>query len=104
MWIFKAKIGPFGNIDKLKARIVAKDNEQTTGIDFSEMFAPIFRWFTIRSIIAIAAQKNWRLQHLDAITVFLHGLFTDDVYMIITQDVPHAGKVCKLNCALYGLK
>ena len=56
-WIFKAKPGPSGTIDKLKARLVARGFEQTKGIDFFETFALVVRWSTIRSIVALAAQK-----------------------------------------------
>jgi hypothetical protein len=34
MWIFKSKTGPTGQIEKLKARVVAKENEQLEEIDF----------------------------------------------------------------------
>jgi hypothetical protein len=104
MWIFKAKTSPSCQVEKLKARIVVKGNEHAIGIDFSETFAPIVRWSTIRSIISIAARKKWRLQYLDVITTFLHGLLTEEVYMIIPPGFPNAGQVCKLVRTLYGLK
>ena len=46
-WISKAKLGPQGNLEKLKARVVAEGNEQTTSINFLETFAPIVCWITI---------------------------------------------------------
>ena len=96
MWIFKLKSNPSGQIDKLKARIVAKGNEQTKGIDFLETFAPVVCWITICTIIALAACQNWKIQHLDVITAFLNGSITEDIYMTIPPGFPHAGKTCKL--------
>jgi hypothetical protein len=43
MWLFKAKIGPNGMVDKIKARIVAKVNEKSAGIDFLETFTLIIK-------------------------------------------------------------
>jgi hypothetical protein len=43
MWIFKAKSGPIGQFEKLKARVVAKGNEQTEGLDFQETFTLVVR-------------------------------------------------------------
>lgn len=94
MWIFKAKTGPSGNIEKLKARVVAKGNEQSAGIDFYETFAPVIRWSTIRSIVALAARKGWTLTHLDVITAFFHGILGEEVYMIIPPGFPNARKIC----------
>jgi hypothetical protein len=104
MWIFKAKSSPFGQIEKLKARMVAKGNEQVEGIDYLETFAPVVHWTTIRSVIALAACKNWTLQHLDVITAFLNGFLSKDIYMIIPHGFLQAGKTCKLIRALYGLR
>jgi hypothetical protein len=58
MWIFKSKTGPTGQIKKLKARIIAKNNEQEHGIDYLETFAPMVRWTTIHSIITLAAKMH----------------------------------------------
>jgi hypothetical protein len=103
MWIFKAKLGPNGVVDKLKVRIVAKGNKQSTGIDFSKTFAPIVRRATIRSIVALVACKCWKLRHLDVTTTFLNGLLTEDIYMIIPPSFPNKGHVYKLVRVLYGL-
>jgi hypothetical protein len=104
MWIFKGKCGLDGKLEKLKARIVAKCNEQEAGIDYLETFAPVVRWPIIRSIIALVARKKWKLQHLDVITAFLHGLIEEDIYMIIPPGFSNAGMACKLKRALYGLR
>ena len=81
--IFKAKLGPSGTIDKLKAHLVARGFEQTEGIDFFETFAPIIRWSTVQSIVALAAQKNWKIHHLDVKTAFLNRKIDEEVYMTL---------------------
>jgi hypothetical protein len=42
-WIYKIKRGPLGEIKKLKAMIVARGFQQTQGIDYTDIFAPVVR-------------------------------------------------------------
>lgn len=55
-WIFKTKLNENGEIEKYKARLVAKGYSQQYGVDYTEVFAPVARWDTIRMVIALAAQ------------------------------------------------
>ena len=54
-WVFKTKLNENGKVDKCKARLVAKGYAQQHGIDYTEVFAPVARWDTIRMVIALAA-------------------------------------------------
>lgn len=46
-WIYKTKINEKGELDKYKARLVAKWYSQTHGVDYAEVFAPVARMDTI---------------------------------------------------------
>ncbi|PNX55109.1 copia-type polyprotein [Trifolium pratense] len=70
-----------GQIDKHKARLVAKGYTQKYGIDYSEVFAPVARWETIRTVLALAASKGWCVYQLDVKSAFLHGDLTEDIYV-----------------------
>jgi hypothetical protein len=54
-WIFRTKLNEKGEVDKCKAHLVVKGYAQRHGIDYSEVFAPVARWDTIRLILALAA-------------------------------------------------
>ncbi|KAL0451419.1 UNVERIFIED_CONTAM: Retrovirus-related Pol polyprotein from transposon RE1 [Sesamum latifolium] len=56
--VFKLKLNPEGSINKHKARLVVKGYSQQQGIDFTETFAPVARFDTIRFLLAIAAHKD----------------------------------------------
>nr|GFC77237.1 retrovirus-related Pol polyprotein from transposon TNT 1-94 [Tanacetum cinerariifolium] len=57
-WIYKVKLDEYGDVLKMKTRLVAKGYRQEEGIDFEELFAPVARIEAIMIFIANAASKN----------------------------------------------
>ncbi|GJY08410.1 ribonuclease H-like domain, reverse transcriptase, RNA-dependent DNA polymerase [Tanacetum coccineum] len=106
-WVFKTKKDANGNIIKHKARLVAKGYIQEHGIDFEEVFAPVARMETIRLLLAIAANNEWEVHHLDVKSAFLHGDLKEEVYVTQPEGFikrEDNGKVYRLIKALYGLR
>lgn len=106
-WIYKTKFNEHGEVNKYKARLVAKGYSQEHGIDYTEVYAPVARMDTIRTIISTAARKAWDIYQLDVKSAFLHGLLVEDVYVQQPKGYVIEGeenKVYKLHKALYGLK
>ena len=107
-WVFKIKRRADGSIDRYKARLVAKGYSQLYGIDFTETFAPVVRFSSLRAILAIAAAADYEIHQMDVKTAFLNGDLDEDIYM--EQPEGHravgaqADHVWKLNKSLYGLK
>jgi len=106
-WIYKIKQVVDGNIEKYKARFVGRGFSQKEGIDYEETFAPVARYTSIGTIIAIAFVMGWKLPQTDVKTAFLNGKVEQEVYIeqpegfIVHESESH---VCKLKKALYGLK
>ena len=67
--------------DALKARLVAKGFTQISGQDFTFTFAPVARWDSIRSILAVSAVQGRFVRHIDSKTAFLNGPLEDEIYM-----------------------
>jgi hypothetical protein len=91
---------------KHKVRLVAKGYSQRQGVDFSEFFALVARWDTIRTILSLPSFERWNVFHLDVKSAFLHGELDEDVYVHQPEGY-HKGssrEVYKLNKALYGLR
>ncbi|KAK4384556.1 Retrovirus-related Pol polyprotein from transposon TNT 1-94 [Sesamum angolense] len=74
-WIFKIK--QENNTSRFKARLVAKGFTQKEGIDYTEIFAPVVKYTTVRIILALAAHFDWELKQMDVKTAFLHGMTID---------------------------
>ena len=81
-----------------------KDTLKEYGIDYEETFALVARLTSIRSLLAIATARKWKLFQMDVKNAFLHSDLTKEVYMIPLPGYHAPHKVCKLQKALYGLK
>lgn len=106
-WVFKVKYHADGTVERYKARLVAKGYAQTHGIDYNETFAPVAKFTTIRSILAMAAMEDLEVHQMDVKTAFLNGDLEEDIYMdqpegYVSPQQQHL--VCKLQKSLYGLK
>jgi hypothetical protein len=96
-----------GSIEKYKERFVAHGFSQKEGIDYEETFAPVARYTSIRTIIALAAKMEWKLHWMDIKTTFLNGVIEEKVYIEQPQGFEVEDRkthVCKLKKVLYGLK
>jgi hypothetical protein len=106
-WIYKVKKAVDVSVEKYKARFVARCFSQIERIDYDETFAPVARYSSIRSILALSAQMGWRIHQIDVKTVFLNGIIEEEVYIEQPKGFETFDKdshVFRLKRALYGLK
>ncbi|KAH1114424.1 hypothetical protein J1N35_007802 [Gossypium stocksii] len=80
-WLFKLKKNLDGTIAQRKARLVAKGCSQVLGCDFKEMFSPVVKPVTIRTMLTVAVSCGWQLHQVDVNNSFLNGDLTDKVFM-----------------------
>lgn len=93
------------NGDK-KVRIVAQGFSQRPGMDYTDTFAPVCRYASLRSFIALAARHGLTIRQLDVKVAFLNAKLEEKVYVKpplgYKSKIP--GSVWLLHRALYGLK
>ncbi|CAI7791338.1 unnamed protein product [Closterium sp. NIES-54] len=60
-WVFKVKSGADGALERFKSRLVTKGFQQKEKVDFGEIFAPVVKPVTLRTVLAGAAMKGCRV-------------------------------------------
>jgi hypothetical protein len=90
-----------------KPALWLRASHRKEGIDFSETFAPVARYSSIRAVISIAAELGWQIHQMDVKTTFLNGVIEEEIYIEQPEGFEvhsRASHVCRLKRALYGLK
>ena len=105
-WVFRKKRNSAGEVESYKSRLVLKGFLQKAGVDFNELYSPVSKFETIRTILNIAAKEKLVAYQFDVVSAFLHAELTDK---IIYMDQPKGfsdgtKKVCKLKKSIYGLR
>ncbi len=107
-WALRIKRKANGEIDKYKARLVARGFTQVQGVDYFETFSPTAKLSSLRTILSIATRYDWDIKLFDYSAAFLNGEFSDneEIYM---EQPPHytngnPNEVIRLRRTIYGLK
>jgi len=80
-WVFKIKQGTNGEVERYKARLVARGFTQTYGVDYNETFASVAKFTSIRCILALAALEDMEIHQMDVKTAFLNGELEEEIYI-----------------------
>ncbi|CAI7915601.1 unnamed protein product [Closterium sp. NIES-54] len=104
-WLFKIKSDADSKIEHYKSRVVAKGYQQKEKLEFKELFAPVVKPTTLRTLLAGAAIKGWVVKQMDVTTAFLNGILEEDIFLAQPEgfDVVN-GRVLKLKKNLFVLK
>ena len=77
-WLFKVKPGVNGEPPRYKARLVAKGFTQRPGIDYNETYAPVLKMDSLRTVLALVADRDLEVAQLDITTAFLNGEISEN--------------------------
>lgn len=103
-WVYKIKYNQDGSVARYKARLVAQGFDQKFGMDYDEVFAPVGRSTTFRTLLSVAAHRGYSVKQYDIETAFLNGKLSEEIYMKQPPGFENGSKVCRLKKSLYGLK
>ena len=62
-----------GVVDKYKSMLVVDGSRQVHGIDYTESFAPVVKYITLRIFLAIAAVHDMYVHQLDVESAFIYA-------------------------------
>ncbi|CAI7879760.1 unnamed protein product [Closterium sp. NIES-53] len=106
MWIFRVKRPP-GSPRAFKARYVARGFSQRQGVDFFQTFSPTPKMTSLRVLLHVAAQRDYKLHLLDFSIAFLQGSLHEEIWLRrpprFTGSFP-AGTQWSLRRPVYGLR
>jgi hypothetical protein len=93
LWCFKRKRSPSGVIKKYKARLTARGDMQVEGVDFSDTWAPVCNWTTVRLMFTLQLMLGLASASADISCAFLHATMEgeDDVYMKMPRGFEQPG-------------
>ena len=58
---------------RFKARLGAQGYSQKKGVDYDEVFSPVARYTSVRSLLALANAEDLEIHQMDVKTDFLNG-------------------------------
>jgi len=85
--------------------LVARGFKREAGLDFSETYSPVTLNTSIRTSIAIAAQRKLKIKQFDMTTAFLYGTLEGNIYIKAPQGLTvEDNQALKLVKGLYSLE
>ena len=103
-WVFRVKYDNQGEVKNFEGRLVAQGFSQKYGIDYDEVFSPVARLSSIRTLLAFAVEHKMLVHQMDVVTAFLNGDLKEEIYMKGYEIPGRERQVCKLKKSIYGLK
>ena len=103
-WVFKIKVDQNGELRLHKARLVAKGYSQQHGVDYTETYAPVVKFKSLRLLVALAAKEGFECFQDDVEAAFLNGELHEEVWMDEPPGYETGRGKWLLKRPLYGLK
>jgi len=99
-WVVTEKTYPDGSV-KPKARLVVRGFEEEEEV---QVDAPTAAKMTLRTVLAIAANRQWSVKTIDIKAAFLQGRAIErDIYLMPPDEAKLQGKLWRLRKSAYGL-
>lgn len=103
--MFKPKLHTNDSLDKLKARVVAREFSQMHDVDYENIFASTVKFDTLRVFLTLVAFENLKCHQVDVNNVFTKSFLKETIYMTSSFEVNVASdRVLRILRSLYELK
>ncbi|CAI7875547.1 unnamed protein product [Closterium sp. NIES-53] len=89
----------------IMSKLVAKVYQQKEKVDYKELFAPVVKPTTLRTLFVGDTIKGWVVKQMVEATVFLNDILEEQIFLAQPERFDDGtGSVFKLKKAFYGLK
>jgi hypothetical protein len=102
MWVYAYKWDKHSRVNRLKARLVIRGDQQRK--TDQETYAATLAARSFRTFMAIAARFDLEIKQYDVLNAFVNVDIDEEVYMQMPPGHREPGKVLQLNKALFGLR
>jgi transposase InsO family protein len=107
-WTFVRKLNAQGEVERYKARFVARGDQQRPGVDYEHIFAPTASVASVRMVVALAVEQGWDLRAGDIANAFANADIDKETYVAMPPGFKKIGSdgrpmVLRLKKSLYGL-
>ena len=102
MWVFIYKFDKHKRLQKCKARLVVRGDQQARS--GHSTYAATLAGKSFRTLIVTAARYDLDLLQYDAVNAFVHADLDEEVFMHMPPGFSKRGRVLRLRKALYGLR
>lgn len=106
-WIYRVKHERNFKSLRYKAILVVKGFRQRNGVDFNDIFSPVVKMLSIRTVLSLVATLDLEVDQIDVKMTFFYGDLEEEIYMKQFNGFKikgNEGHVCRLRDNLYGLK
>jgi hypothetical protein len=103
MWVYTYKFDKHHLLDKCKARLVVRGDQQRN-ITSQDTYAATLASKSFRLLLSIAAKKDLELKQYDVSNAFVHASIDREIYMRMPPGYHVPGKLLRVKKALYGLR
>jgi hypothetical protein len=105
IWTYRRERRPVDPSRNTKHVSVWKNIRQIQGIDYTESFAPVVQWSTIRMVNTLAAMHNLKGKQIDFTQAFPQAKLKEDIYLRFPAGFEHKHDTWALTLKrnLYGL-
>lgn len=103
MWVWTYKFDKYGKLQKTKARLVVRGDQQAGSI-LESTYAATLAGKSFRSLVLIAARFDFEMIQFDVVNAFVHADLPYDIFMRFPPGFERQDTILLLKKALYGLR
>jgi hypothetical protein len=103
MWVYTYKLDKHHRLNKCKARLVVRGDQQRN-ITAQDTYAATLAGRSFRMLMAIAAKFDLELKQYDVANAFVHAAIDREIFMRMPRGYQKPGTLLKVQKALYGLR